>query len=356
MRITYRYKFLLFINLFLVLTILSPVSAEPQHVGLKEAIKIALEESLSLNASELEVQDSRLALSQTEAENLIKPNPASLLQAKRNLEIAQRKFALERYNTVLSVEEAFYNVLKARDYVGLTEKVLELTEHQLKSARSKFAAGMGTQSEIMDCVSRVAEARASIVKAKGTYELTLLNFRQTIGVSLDSLILPEDETFEYEEYLPDLERDIKLALANRVEILQLEAFVDAACTQVAISKNDYTPELVLQRSLIAAEKAKNGLKQLKYGIELEVRQAYLALDDLSHSLEAEMENLATAEENLRIARKLLEADMATTDQVMAAEVGVEQVRINLRHTLYDYNLAKLKYNRAVTRLLFDEEA
>lgn len=330
-----------------------------RRVSLAEAVGIALEKSLSLKASELAVKDSRLALSQAEAENLINPNPAYLLQAEKNLEIAIRTLAMERYSTTVAVTEAFYSVLKAADYVDIGGRAIELAERQLAAARSRFAAGAGTQSEVMDHLGRLAAARADLAKAKGSYDLALLNFRRTLGLPLDSDIAPEREEEEgldfFEEYLPDLEEDIKFALSERVEVLQAEAMVETARAQVGISRNDYTPDLVLQRALTAEERARNGLEQLKYGIELEIRQAYLVLRDLSYRIEAERENLAAAEENLRIARKLLEAGMGTSDQVMAAEVGVDQVRMNLRHAIYDYNLARLKYDRAAARPLSNME-
>jgi len=326
---------------------------EKRAVSLGEAIRIARENSLSLAASRMDVEDSRLGLSQAEAENLINPSPASLVQARNALEIAERKLVMERFSTDMAVEEDFYNVLRTADYVEVGTKALKLAERQLSVARSKFAAGSGTQGDVIAALSKVAESRASLAKAKGSYDLALLKFRQTLGVPLDSNVCPEDQTFTFEEYLPDLESDIEFALENRVEILEVQGGIDAARTQVEVLANDYTPELALKRARVAEQKAINGLDQLRYGIELEVRQAHLSLVDLSRRLEAQRENVAEAEENLRIAQKLLEASMATSDQIMAAEVGLAQARMNARHTLFDYNLAKLKYDKAAARPLLE---
>lgn len=320
-------------------------------VTLSEAVEIALKNSLSLAAARLDLEDAGLAFDQARAENFIRPNPAALVQAESNFDIARRKVVMEEFNTRLAVEQDYYNVLKAADYVDIAEKALALAERQLSVARSKFAAGAGTQSEVIGAVGKVAEARASLAKAKGSYDLALLKFRQTLGLSLDDPVVPAREEFAFQEYLPDEEKDIEFALANRVEILELVGAIRAAKAQVEVSTNDYTPELALKRARVAESKAENGLEQLKYGIELEIRQAYLSLVDLSRQLEAQQENVAEAEENLRIARKLLAVSMATQDQVMAAELAVAEAHMNLRHTLYDYNIAKLKYDKAVARPL-----
>lgn len=328
-----------------------PVQGGARSVTLSEAVEIALKNSLSLAAVRLDLEDASLALDQARAENLVRPNPAALVQAENSFDIARRKVQMEEFNTRIAAEQDYYNVLKAADYADIAEKALALAERQLSVARSKFAAGAGTQSEVIGAVSKVAEARASLAKARGSYDLALLKFRQTLGLSLDDDVVPVREEFVFQEYLPDVEKDIEFALANRVEILQLMGAIRAAETQVEVSSNDYTPELALKRAKVAEDKAANGLEQLKYGIELEIRQAYLSLVDLSRQLEAQKENVAEAEENLRIARKLLAVSMATQDQVMAAELAVAQAQMNLRHTLYDYNIAKLGYDKVVARPL-----
>jgi outer membrane protein TolC len=343
--------YLLLITLLLV-TI--PVGAA-QVIDLDEAVEEALEKSLSLKASQLEVEDKRLALRQAEAENILKPSPAALLQTQRELEIASQEFLMERYDTAVSVEEAYYSVLKAMDYVNIGDKALDLSERFLKASRDRFVVGAGTQSEVMDWVKKLTEARADLVRARGAYDLALLNFRRTMGLPLQDSKVPKYEVPQFQEYLPDLEEDIEYALKKRIEVLKLEALLDAASTQVGISQNKYTPELVLARSRLAEERAENGLEQLRYGIELEIRQAHTSLVHLAHKVEAEQENVTVAEENLRIARRLFEADMVTEDQVMAAEVGLEQAQMSLRHTIYDYNLAKLKYDKVVACPLMGEK-
>ncbi|MDD2629729.1 MAG: TolC family protein [Limnochordia bacterium] len=333
--------------------------AKEEHVTLEKATAVALENSLSLIAAQLELDDARLALDQARAENLVKPNPANLIQAEYNYDIARRKLLMTEFEVAMEVKQDYYTVLKAQDMVELTTKALELSERQLTVAKSKFAAGTGTQSEVINSVGAVAKSKANLAEAEGGYQLALLKFRQTLGVSLDAAYLPGAlPTTEFEAYLPNLERDLDFALNNRVEVIQVNAGILAAQTQIEAFTNDYTPELALRRATVALRTTENMAKQLRYGITLELRQNYINLQTAQRKLEAEQESVKEAKENQRIAQRLLEANMATHDQVLASEVGLLQATINARHALYDYDLGVLKYQKAAAyplKTLTDQE-
>lgn len=325
------------------------VNVEARSTGLEEAIAIAFESSLSLRAAELDLTDARIGLQQAEANNLIQPSPTSLIQAERRLSLAERGVLLARYDVKLAVEESYYGVLRAENLLGIAREALELAERQLAIAEERHASGAQTRADVLAAASRVAKAMADVAQAEAGYDLALLAFRRTLGVPFDAPIVPAGIDLEFTPVTPDLEADLAFALAHRIEVLQAQTGIDAARKQVELSTNDYTPALALQAAEVALAKALNQYEQLRSGIELEIRQAHAELSHAGRRIAALVKGVEEAEENLRVARRLFEVNTAPLTQVMGAEVALAQARTEHVHAVFDYNLARARYDRAVAR-------
>lgn len=322
-------------------------------VSLDEAVTLAFENSLKLEISRLNLREAELNLAQVRATNLIQPSPTSLIQAERQAEIARRQLLLDQFDLRLEVEEAYYSVLRAQNLVAVLEEALTVTRRQLEIAEEKLKSGAGTQADVLNAASSLAQTEANLAQAQGGFEIALLNFRRVLGVDFTEPIAPLPSEFAYAPYEIDLERDIAAALARRVEILQAQAGVEAATKQVELFDNDYTPELALELAKVAMQKAQNGLEQARRGIQLEIRQAYLALQDAARRIPAQAKSVEEAEENLRVATSMYEVDMAPLVQVMGAQAALSSARTEYIHAIFDYNLARARYDRAVARPLED---
>jgi len=321
------------------------------YVSLEDAVALAWENSLSLALSRLNVLEAELNLQQARANNLVQPSPTALLQAERQAEIARRQLLLDQFDLKLEVEEAYYAVLRAQNLVAVLEEALRVSRRQLEIAEQRFARGTGTQADVLSAASQVAQTEANLAQARGGYEIALLNFRRVLGVDFAEPIAPLPSEFAFEPYETSPDADIAFALEHRIEVLQARLAVEAAAKQVELFDNDYTPELALELAKVALAKAENGLEQVRRGIQLEIRQAHLALQDAARRLSALAKSVEEAEENLRVAQSLYEVDMAPLVQVMGAQAALNSARTDYVHAIYDYNLARARYERAVARPL-----
>lgn len=327
------------------------VGADMNYVDLEEAIAIAFENSLKLESSRLSLREAELSLEQAEANALINPSPTELLQARRNVDIARQQLLLDRFDVKLEVEESYYGVLRAQQLTEITREALEIARRQLEIATDRYNNGEATQADVLSARSQVASSEANLAQAEGGYGLALLNFRRALGLPYDAAIAPVEIPLEVAPQEINLNEDIQFALERRIEVLQVQTGIDAAAKQVELSRNDYTPIFVLKMAENALAQAQNQLIQLKQGIELEIRQAYLNLIDAEKRIEAYATSAEEAEENLRVARRLYEVNMAPFVQIMGAQVALAQAKSDHVHAIFDYNLARARYDRAVARSL-----
>jgi len=330
---------------------LARAEGETVYLSLDEAVATAFQNSLKLELSRLNVKEAELNLKQARANNLVQPSPTALIQAERQLEIAARQLLLDQFDLKLEVEEAYYSVLRTQNLVAVLEEALRVSKRQLEIAEERLARGTGTQADVLSAASQVAQTEANLAQVQGSYEIALLNFRRVLGVDFSEPVAPEASEFTFQPYETSLEEDIAFALQHRIEILQALLGVDAAGKQVELFDNDYTPELALELAKVALAKAENGLEQIRRGIQLEIRQAHLSLEDAARRIPALAKSVEEAEENLRVAQSMYEVDMAPLVQVMGAQAALSSARADYVHAIYDYNLARARYERAVARPL-----
>lgn len=326
---------------------------ESTPIALTEAIALAKEHNSALQIARLDLEQAQTELAQAQANNLVQPSPPRLIQAESQLDIAERKQTLTFRDVELEVKKAFYSALRSKDLADLAADSLDVSKRQLEVAQEKQANGSGTQGDVLSAQNRLAQAKSNLSQAEEGYALALLNLRRSIGVPFSRLVVPKapaDETDALDIALAD---DVSYALGHRTEILQLQAAIAAAAKQVELADNDYTPSLALKSARIALQKGRLQLADARRGIELEVRQSYLSYQTAVGNVPVLRAVVVEAEENLRVAQQLYDAQMAPLVQVMAAQVGLLKAKNEAIHGVYDRSLARARYERTVARPVKD---
>ncbi|MFS8493153.1 MAG: TolC family protein [Limnochorda sp.] len=322
-----------------------------RELTLEEAVALALERNAQIRQAEADLEEARLVLEETRARHLMQPNPVTLLQAETGYELARRNLILTRSQVRLSVEQAFYGVLRAENLAEVAREGVALAERQLAVAQDRVAAGAAAPVDAIRAESQLSSARAQLLQVEGAVQLALLAFRQTLGVDLDTPIRPASQPVEVEPIPIDLEADLAFALENRVEVLQALAGIEAARTSVELTDNDYTPGLSHERARVGLRKAELALQQVRDGITLEIRQLYQTLLDAERQVEVLEQAVAAAEESLRITEAMYEAGVATDLELLSAQTAFIQAKTNLVNARFDHREAQVRYAHAVARAL-----
>jgi outer membrane protein TolC len=90
-----------------------------------------------------------------------------------------------------------------------------------------------------------------------------------------------------------------------------------------------------------------GEKQLKDGVELEVRQAYLGLVESSEIIRSSEENVSQARRSVEIAEEQFASGYVTSLDVMSTQLALTTAKSNYIQALHDYALAVAKLDKAV---------
>jgi len=107
----------------------------------------------------------------------------------------------------------------------------------------------------------------------------------------------------------------------------------------------------LQQEKINLNKVENALRQVKSGVDLEVRQAILTYQNATRSLESQRLNVSLAENISRVASVKYEQGVGSSLEVMDAETALREAQVNYQSALYDVLLAKLGLDKAYGKLI-----
>ena len=332
-------------------TVTSEAGVEVRELTLEEAMEIAKENSLILKQAQLAVREAEFGLKQAEAAAIMRPSPTMLLQAQSGLDLARQDLVVTEDELSLTLETDFYNVLRAENMLQVAEEALDSARRHEDVVTRKFEVGTVTRLDVIKAARNVVSAQAGVTQARHGRDLALMKFRQTLGLDLDAPVFPARSDFSIEPIVMNLKEDLEFALANRLEIQQLELAIEVAQKNVELSDNDYTAPLTLEQAKINLDKVQLQYQVAKDGLTLEIRQSYQAVLDAQERFSVLEKGVEEALETLRLSELSYEANMITSNEVQDAQLAVTNARTEYINAVFDYNLAKARYSRAVASAL-----
>ncbi|MDT7960609.1 MAG: TolC family protein [Armatimonadota bacterium] len=333
----------------------------------------------------LENRTARITLTQVvDISGIIR---TAIRAANLTLTVSELEFERTRNDTILQVVQAYQGVARADEFVRVAEEALRNAQERLRIIRAQVDAGVAAQFDLLRAETAVAQAEQAVLNARNQRELAAAALNNLLGRDLNTPVqvakperLPDPE-------LPPLETLTQQAYASRPELIAAQRGVELAQTGIEAARRSLLPNIVLtgqadfnfntspfnpRRETYTGvavlsvpiwdggiarareaqarddlEIAQLRLKQAQEGIALEVRQAYLNLQDAQKRLEVARKGLEQATEALRLARVRFEAGVSPQLEISDAELAFTQAQTNLVNAQFDYLDAYAALLRAI---------
>lgn len=321
--------------------------------------------------------------------------------------IARLDFNRQRNQLVQDVTVAYYDVLRAKEFVGVADQAMSNAADRGRIAEAYLKASTGTKFDVVRAQTEVANANQTAISARNRLALAtaalnnLLGLDQATPLDLDAAGAAHRSPQGDGPAPPSLDDVLKEAYRVRPEVLQAEAGIRAAskgyylasrsqAPGVALAWNwQYTPDTgafgrksswaavaratlpifdggagaaARQQAQAEVETARNGLRQAMDGIALDVRQAHLSLQESRDRLRVAAAAMAQAEEAYRLAQVRFKAGVTLTPggspllEISDAQTALTQAQTNQINAQYDVEVAATKLNRAAGRYAYDASA
>jgi outer membrane protein TolC len=299
-------------------------------------------------------------------------------------------------NKTLEIHSAFWNLFKTEKSVELlTENLSSLKEH-LKQTKDFLNNGLVTVSDYLKLKVQVSNMEIELIDAKNKMEIARASFNKAIGINLAEKSLIETRLNTRDELSLDYGDLFTEALQNREEIKSLDYRIKAGEDQITAANSGWWPILYasgnfylynltaktfsidnqkLQLWFVGlslswdlwdwghtsskSNQAKQtviqnkvALELLKEQIELEVYNNHLTLQSEKEIIDVSQLAVESAEENLRITKDKYQYQLATSNDLIDAEVELLYAKTKLAIAQANYQLSKVNLELAVGRRIY----
>lgn len=174
-------------------------------------------------------------------------NRSLIYIARNNKKISLAQFKSKAIEVSNSVQEAYWNLVKAIEDLKVANKSKERAEDLLRKNRIQVETGTLAPIEIIDAESGVASRVEAIISAENAVKdkedelKQIMNFADTDIIS-DAAVIPTNKP-DFEPKKVELKETIKIAMGKRPELQELQLRTENADMQTRRRKNELYPAL-----------------------------------------------------------------------------------------------------------------
>ncbi|UJS17285.1 MAG: TolC family protein [Candidatus Jettenia sp.] len=174
-------------------------------------------------------------------------NRSLIYIARNNKKISLAQFKTTAIEVSNSIQEAYWNFVKALEDLKVAQKSLERAEDLLRKNKIQVEAGTLAPIEIIDAEAGVASRVEAVISAENAIkdsedELKRIMNLENNEIISDATIIPIDEP-SFEPKKIELKDAIKTAMERRPELYELQLRVENAGMQTRRRKNELYPQL-----------------------------------------------------------------------------------------------------------------
>jgi outer membrane protein len=296
-----------------------------------------------------------------------------------------------RRNLIYSITAAFYRLIGSQRNIETAQQAVDEAERVLKVAKVKKEEGMVAKIDVTRSEVQLASKRAALISTQRSYQSSLENFVDTLGLPSGS-DLTVDSTINFVEREINQDQYVELAFKNRMDyrtaLLNLEKSkislmianrnrypeLDASLSYEAANSDDkydrawklrdaeltgklswsiplWTDATQLKEYFLQAQSnqkiAELNLEDTKRGIVLEVRQAIISVDEARENLGILKESVKQADEALRLAKRSYEEGLQTYLDVLDSQNSYTSTQNSYTSALFNYLVAISNLDKVV---------
>lgn len=303
--------------------------------------------------------------------------------AAAGLEAARLGETADVQNLKLRVADAYVNGLRAGRMLKVAESHVESLAAHARDVGNLHEQGMVARSDLLSARVALADARQKALQAANALDLTRAAYNRLLGRPLDQAVGLDELAPETGQ--PSLARLTDRALVQRSELAALAGQIEALRHQAAAVRGENRPQIALSggygyqenryqvhegqwmvtlgarwnvfdggvvgHRASAVERQAAALteqrEELASVVALQVRQAWLDVEETRKRIEVTQSAIDQAEENLRVVRDRYANGLSTHTEVLDAETLRVNSEANHAAARYDAALAGLRLKRAV---------
>lgn len=314
----------------------------------------------------------------------------SVVNAEYSLATQDSQFFLTRQNIAQTIVRNYFNAVRARDLIKVSEADVDIAKETVRVARRRLEEGLVAEIEVSRAEIQLAQSEDALVERRRAYrealDTLLLSMGAAVGQNVELL-----DAAPAERITPEQDALVQEALTNRKDVQVQDIAIRRQELDLAVAGDDLRPSLDVVGSYTKAGLGISGgsafqsqsywaggleyslplgstsrkerrniatrqLQQLlvdrdflRQEITNDVLSAIRNLNAVAASLDIYSSNLQVAQDNLQLAQRMVDEGLVTNRDVLEAQVSLTRTRASLLSGQIDYYLALINLERVLGR-------
>ncbi len=181
-------------------------------------------------------------------------NHINLMVAKTRFQVAGQSLRSNLLQMVASAENAYWDVIQARENLHVAESAQKLAEETLKLSQKELELGALSPLDIYNPEQQVANANLGVSQAQFSLAQTEYVLRRQIGADLDPavrslpIVLTESVESAVDGLDTDVDKEVELAYHTRPDLKAAEQNLDLDELSLRSARNEILPNFSINAS------------------------------------------------------------------------------------------------------------
>jgi outer membrane protein len=174
-----------------------------------------------------------------------------ILLNKKRIQISEWQLREQLINTIAQVENAYYDLIRARENIKVQRAALDSNNQLLRENKKRVEVGALAPLDEKQSEAEVAHAVATLLQTEQIYALSLNNLKNLVTrdfAKWSQVVFDPAETLVAVPASPELAESWKRGLSMRPELQQLKLNIEAQNITIKYLKNQVWPQLDLRGS------------------------------------------------------------------------------------------------------------
>jgi outer membrane protein TolC len=293
-------------------------------------------------------------------------------------------------DVVQDVKITYFDILRAQRILITARQSVEMLTAHRDVAQNYFQVGMIPKNDLLHAEVELANGRQSLIRAQNSVDLAKARFNSVLKRKIFAPVEIVD-VLGYQPFTQNLEDCYDAAMKNRPELKASKLKAEQAGKLVKVSQSEFFPTLNLvgnysrfgdypsvsgsdfrdseswyvlavaswnfwewgrtkfkvDASKARENQAQDAAKELNDLITLEIKNAYLILQEAEKQILVSRQVIEQAEENFRISEERYKERVATSTEVLDAQTLLTKAKAEYANALGDFNISLARLQRAM---------
>lgn len=303
------------------------------------------------------------------------------LQAKHNYKAAQAEQSATANDTIMGLVRDYYNLVLNEALLQIRVKSVSTSEEQLKNNSNLYAHGLATNLDVLQSKTQLARDRKALVDQQIARRLSSLDLTERLNIDLGTDVIPTTASVRMFRLIdPKLSVSdlLRIAIDHRSELKQYEQQRLAAKNGVLVAQSPLHPTVALSGTVLGIGPPKSVAALYVLGLSInwnvgglgtsdlaniqsarwQARQSLLKANkevvtvlkqvhtsllqslDTERTIQETTDEVASATEELRLARLRFKSGLGTNLDVITAQRDYTTALIDKAQAIINFNIAQ----------------